>query len=74
MRYAPFTNHLIKLGMADTRASALADVIDKLHRSVGAMDLNNRKIMRENFPDLMEIVAVFGDHDHMLDNFRNTGE
>ena len=59
-----------ELGMADTRAMSLTDALGQVHSSIGAMDNFNRGIMRKHFPDLMERVAKYADHDYMLDDYR----
>jgi RNA processing factor Prp31 len=59
-----------ELGMADTRAMSLTNVIDDLHSNIGRMDNRNRNIMRKNFPDLMNLVATFADYSPMLDDYR----
>ena len=59
-----------ELGMADTRAMSLTDALGQVHSSIGAMDNFNRGIMRKHFPDLMELVAKYADHDYMLDNYK----
>ena len=59
-----------ELGMADTRAMSLTEAIDELHSNIGRMDNRNRNIMRKHFPDLMELVAKYADHDYMLDNYK----
>ena len=59
-----------ELGMADTRAMSLTDALGQVHSSIGAMDNFNRGIMRKHFPDLMELVAKYADHDYMLDDYR----
>ena len=66
-----FTDYLTEeLGMADTRAMSLTDALGQVHSSIGAMDNFNRGIMRKHFPDLMELVAKYADHDYMLDDYR----
>ena len=60
----------IELGMADTRAMSLTEALGQVHSSIGAMDNFNRGIMRKHFPDLMELVAKYADHDYMLDNYK----
>ena len=59
-----------ELGMADTRAMSLTEALGQVHSSIGAMDNFNRGIMRKHFPDLMELVAKYADHDYMLDNYK----
>ena len=59
-----------ELGMADTRAMSLTEALGQVHSSIGAMDNFNRGIMRKHFPDLMELVAKYADHDYMLDDYR----
>ena len=56
--------------MADTRAMSLTEALGQVHSSIGAMDNFNRGIMRKHFPDLMELVAKYADHDYMLDNYK----
>lgn len=66
-----FTDYLTEeLGMADTRAMSLSEALGQVHSSIGAMDNFNRGIMRKHFPDLMELVAKYADHDYMLDDYR----
>lgn len=67
-----FTDYLVEeLGMAGTRALSLTEALGHVHSSIGAMDNFNRGIMRKHFPDLMELVATYADHDYMLDNYKD---
>ena len=52
------------------RAMSLTEALGQVHSSIGAMDNFNRGIMRKHFPDLMELVAKYADHDYMLDNYK----
>ena len=66
-----FTDHLIELGFADTRAASLNEAIGILHSSIGYMDLNNRALFKSKFPDAMELVSIYGDCSYLCDNYRD---
>lgn len=60
---------LMRLGVADTRISAMYNACDQLHSAYALMDKQNRAIIRQEYPEIFAVVQAFGRGCEFLDSF-----
>ena len=66
-----FRTLLESSGMAPTRASSLSITLSNLHTSVSQMDRHNLRLLKKEYPAILQAVQIYAQNESGLNRFED---